>query len=174
MLVFQYGSNMSSARLNDATRLNGAASFCKLVSTVEPYDLAFTVWSHSNQCAAADIVPNPDGRSIIGVLYEIPDCLIARASAKSKGRKSLDAIEREGVNYRRTTIQLADFEGDRIRATTYVVRERRSGLKTSRDYAQHLVDGMVEHPFPDDYRRYVIRQIELNNPQLEGVFNCVY
>lgn len=170
MLVFQYGSNMSSERLNHVDRLNGDAKVVCVASTVDTYDFAFTVWSKTNECAAADIVPNPDGRTIMGVLYDIPGFLLTRDSARSCCRKSLDAIEGEGRNYRRIDIELLDPSGHKISATTYVVRERKEGLKTSRAYSQHIVDGLLEHGFPEEYRRYVICRIEQNNPELREAF----
>ncbi|GAA4441689.1 gamma-glutamylcyclotransferase [Bremerella cremea] len=169
MLVFQYGSNMSSARLNDSRRLNGAASIVGVVSTVETFDFGFTVHSTGNNCAAADIVASPNGRTIFGVLYDIPDELVTRQSAKSVGRKSLDAIEGEGGNYKRITIDVRDSDHNRISASTYVVRIRHSNLITSLEYAQHIVDGLKEHVFPKEYCEYVIEQIERCNPQLKGL-----
>ncbi len=171
MLVFQYGSNMSSARLNHSDRLNGDSQVISTSSTVEQFDLAFTVWSRSNKCAAADIVPSGTGRSIYGVLYDIPDYLIGRDTAKEEGRKSLDAIENEGTNYRRTSVNVITPTGDLKTAMTYVVLNRTYGLVTSKDYAQHIVDGLYEHIFPEEYRRYVMTQIEINNPGLKGLFD---
>jgi hypothetical protein len=98
-VVFQYGSNMSVRELNSADRLAGDARLIGVARTVEQYDLGFTVWSRRRNCAAADIIPSDTGRSIYGVLYEAPNYLLSRDTAN--GRRSLDAIEGEGVNYRR-------------------------------------------------------------------------
>ena len=172
MLVFQYGSNMSSERLNHSERLDGDAKVMGIASTVDTFDFAFTVWSETNKCAAADIVPNPDGRPILGVLYDIPDCLLSRASAKLCDRKSLDAIEGEGGNYRRCEIDLLDSNGQPVSAITYIVRKRREDLATSRAYSQHILDGLLEHGLPEEYRRYIIGRIEQNNPKLQGAFGA--
>ena len=43
--VFQYGSNMSSARLNDPGRPNGQANVQGIARTVRRYKFGFTVWS---------------------------------------------------------------------------------------------------------------------------------
>ncbi|MEK9138018.1 MAG: hypothetical protein AAB393_12905, partial [Bacteroidota bacterium] len=88
--VFQYGSNSSSRRLNSVGRLRGDARSLGLAQTVGQYDLGFTVWSKTNQCAAADLV-RAHGRHVWGVLYDIPDYLLSRGTAGS--RRSLDAIE---------------------------------------------------------------------------------
>lgn len=170
MLVFQYGSNISSERLNHEDRLRGDAKAISVVSTVKKFDIAFTVWSRTNNCAAADIVPNNKGRNIYGVLYEVPDYLIGRDSAKPDNRKSLDAIEGAGGNYERMEIAVILPDETEEFVTTYVVRERDFSLQTSREYAQHIINGLYEHNFPDDYRHYVVRKIEDNNPSLAGIF----
>lgn len=169
MRVFQYGSNMSSARLNHSERLNGEAKVIAVATTVEKFDLGFTVWSKTNQCAAADLVLSDAGREVYGVLYEVPDYLMSRESAKEEGKRSLDSIEGEGVNYTRTSIEV--LVGGRVEtAVTYIVLNRKEGLVTSREYAQHIMDGLDEHGFPADYRQYVVSRIEHNNPQLREVF----
>ena len=170
MLVFQYGSNISSPRLNHADRLNGDAKAVSIVSTVGNFHLEFNVWSISNNCAAADIVESEDGRPLMGVLYEIPDFLISREAAQPENRKSLDAIENQGVNYDRRSIRVIMPGGEIKSVITYVVINKRKGFKTSQQYAQHIVDGLKEHGFPQDYVEYVISTIEQNNKELAGVF----
>ena len=95
-LVFQYGSNLSSERINSDSRLKGDARPVGIAYTEDDFELDFSVWSKGNNCAAADIIPGA-GRKIWGVIYEIPDYLIERTSAKERDRKSLDAIE--GVDF---------------------------------------------------------------------------
>jgi cation transport regulator ChaC len=164
--VFQYGSNMSSARLNSADRLAGDAKVICVAKTVALYEFAFTVLSKSNKCAAADIVPSLDGQHIYGVLYEVPDFLIYRDSAKANNRNSMDSIEGEGKNYIRQTIELEKMDGSRLNALTYVVKDRRLDIKTSIHYVQHILDGLNENNMPEQYRRYVLRQIIANNSEL--------
>lgn len=166
-LVFQYGSNMSVARLNHADRLAGDAKPIGIATTVEPFELAFTVWSKTNTCAAADIIPDKAGRNIYGVVYDIPDFLLSRESAKKENKKSLDAIEGEGANYIRKTIQLIKTDGGQLSAITYVVKEPSTGHKTSMAYVQHILDGLKEHAMPDEYRQYVVSRIIQNNPGLQ-------
>ena len=165
-LVFQYGSNMSVARLNHQDRLAGDAKVSCVAKTVKPFEFAFTVWSKTNDCAAADIVPSEGGRSIFGVVYELPDFLLSRLSAKSHNRKSMDAIEGEGTNYVRQTIELEGSDGSKFNALTYVVKDRKTGIKTSMQYVQHIFDGLREHGIPEEYRRYVESQVTANNPDL--------
>lgn len=166
-LVFQYGSNMSVARLNGEDRLAGDAQPIGVVRTAESFDLMFTVWSKNNACAAADLVPSTTGRSIYGVLYEIPDFLLSRNTAKQRNRKSLDAIEGEGTNYIRVMIDLITEGGSTVSAITYLVKERRFDLKTSVAYVQHILLGLKQHDIPEEYGQYVRSKIIENNGDIE-------
>lgn len=167
-LVFQYGSNMSVARLNGADRLAGDARPICVARTVEPFDLMFTVWSKSNDCAAADLVPGTTGRSIYGVVYEVPDFLLSRDTAKQWNRKSLDAIEGEGTNYIRAMIDLIKDDGSTVRAITYLVKDRKAGLKTSLAYVRHILMGAKEHGIPDEHYQYIRSMIIENNSDLKN------
>jgi AIG2-like family len=163
-VVFQYGSNMSVRRINSKDRLGGAAKLIGAGRTVEPYELAFTVWSRTNNCAAADLIPTDAGRSIHGVLYDIPDCLLSRDTAKE--RRSLDPIEGEGGNYNRKHIEVVKPDGQKFMVLTYVLRNRKLGLKTSLAYVRHILCGLKEHDLPEDYFRYVLSRIIENNSEL--------
>lgn len=164
--IFQYGSNMCTDRLNHEDRLAGDAIVVEIARTVEPYELAFTVWSRTNKCAAADIVPRSDGRSIYGVVYDVPEYLLSPDTAKEKNRRSLDAIEGEGTNYQRERITLWGANERKLTAMTYVVKNRQPNLRTSLSYVQHILNGLEEHNIPEGYRQYVRAQIVLNNPDL--------
>jgi hypothetical protein len=163
-LVFQYGSNTHFDRLNANDRLRGDARPVGVACTKDSFELDFDVWSKGNKCAAADLMPGL-GRKIWGVLYEIPDYLIHRET--SGKRKSLDAIEGEGINYTRREIALTKLDGESIKAMTYVVRNRISGHKTSLEYASHIVIGLREHNVPSEYIDYVKERIVANNPSLK-------
>ena len=172
-LVFQYGSNMSVARINGKDRLAGAAQPICIARTVEPFDLMFTVWSKFNNCAAADLVPSKMGRSIYGVVYDVPDFLLSRDTAQRQNRRSLDEIEGEGINYVRTTINLIKDHESTFRGITYVVKVRRTGLKTSFAYVQHILHGLKEHNIPDEYCQYVRSKIIENNSDLRDALLTV-
>lgn len=165
-LVFQYGSNMSVARLNGDDRLAGDAKLSCVATTVEPFELVFSVWSRSNNCAAADLLPSRAGRNIYGVLYDVPDFLLSRHTAKEKGRKSLDAIEGEGANYVRAMIDVVTNNGATVRAMTYVAKNRQANLKTSAAYVNHILAGLNEHKMPEEYCQYVKSKIIENNGAL--------
>lgn len=166
-LVFQYGSNTLPSRLNGVERLCGAAKVLGLARTKERFVLSFDVWSRTNECAAANLRRDGRGRIVWGVLYEIPERFLGRATVP-EGRKSLDAIEGEGTNYVRAAIDVIDEEGDEARALTYLVREPRSGLRTSEAYVRHILTGLTEIGAPPNYLRYVERRVRLNNPELKG------
>jgi hypothetical protein len=162
-LVFQYGSNTLSARLNSPERLCGDAKDLGLVRTEENFELHFNVWSRGNNCAAADL-KRGSGRPIWGVLYDVPDGLIARDTAGN--RKSMDAIE--GSKYRRGPISVLRENGTRIEdlVLTYTVINPKSGLRTSLTYAAHIIRGLRGHAAPNDYLNYVKDRVVANNPQL--------
>ena len=166
-LVFQYGSNMSVERLNGEDRLAGDAKPICVAKTVEPFELVFSVWSKSNNCAAADLLPSKSGRTVYGVLYEVPDFLLSRDAAKQQSRKSLDAIEGEGTNYVRVTIDIITNEGETVRAITYLVKNRQTNLKTSAAYVSHILAGLSEHNMPEEYCQYVRSRIIENNGDLQ-------
>jgi len=163
-IVFQYGSNCDAQRLNSSDRLCGDANFIEIASTVDNFELDFTVFSKTNNCAAADIVPR-SGRKIWGVLYDIPDHLIKRETADQ--RKSLDAIEGEGVNYQRTTITVQRRDETTTPAITYIAKTRRVGLKTSLKYVEYIIKGLRGADVPNDYIEYVKQRVVENNPGLK-------
>jgi len=166
-LVFQYGSNMSSVRLNGDDRLAGDAKAVCVAMTVEPFELIFSVWSNSNDCAAADLLPSDTGRNIYGVLYEVPGFLLSRHTADERGRKSLDAIEGEGTNYDRKMIDIVTNDGTTVCAMTYLVKNHQTNLKTSAAYVSHILDGFREHEIPEEYCQYVRSKIIENNGDLK-------
>lgn len=162
-LVFQYGSNTSSARLNSPDRLNGDAKSLGLAYTMGQYDLGFTVFSSTNNCAAADLVRTP-GRKAWGVLYEIPDNLLSKNTAGN--RKSLEAIE--GPQYRKRKIRVCKVNAPDTQLTvwTYTVKTKQKGWKTSREYVNHILSGLYAHHAPADYIEHVKDRILNNNPDL--------
>ncbi len=162
-IVFQYGSNAESDRLNSINRLKGDARCIGMAYTDGDFELDFTTWSEGNQCAAADIVSGP-GRKIWGVLYEVPDQLIKRETSGS--RKSFDAVE--GKNYQRVGINLRHPDGSPVteHVITYVVKERQPNIRTSLDYVKHIIKGLRDNDAPDEYIEYVKKRATDNNPDL--------
>jgi gamma-glutamylcyclotransferase (GGCT)/AIG2-like uncharacterized protein YtfP len=169
---FQYGSNCSEMQINANDRLRGDAKFVGIAETAEEFELAFNVYSMGRGCAASDIVRKPGGK-VWGVLYEVPDHLISRDSASAHGRKSFDAIEGEGTNYKREAIQVCRRDGQALTAITYRVRAPQAGLRTSIDYVRHVVTGLREHDIPEEYVGKVKAIASENNPDIASVISAL-
>lgn len=167
VIVFQYGSNCLVSRINSSDRLNKKAKFLGVAKTVENYQLDFNVWSRNNECAAADIIKS--GRKTTwGVLYDVPDELMCRETAP-EGSTSFDEIEGEGINYRRHWLPVECPNGKQLIGLTYVVRcPSQRHLKTNKEYAQLIIDGLEEHikdGIPTEYIDEVKQIINNNNPK---------
>ena len=165
-IIFQYGSNLDSERLNSSQRLRGDARYLGLACTREPCELGFTVWSEGNGCAAADLIPG-GSQPAWGALYEIPDALIRRDTAGD--RPSMDSIENEGAEYRRTRIDVCHPDGQPVAAPvlTWLVAQRRYDLYTEFHYVRHILSGLFNKQVPADYLNRVRRNILDNNPRLQ-------
>lgn len=100
------------------------------------------------------------------MLYDVPDYLIYRHTAKAQKRKSFDQIEGEGTNYRRETIHVRRQNGDIVAALTYTVTNPKPGLKTNIDYVGHIVRGLRDHKVPDEYIAKVKTIAAENNPSI--------
>ena len=164
-LVFQYGSNVNGERLNACERLRGRAIDKGAAETVEPYRLAFDVWSTSNKCAAADLVRSGEHHAW-GVLFDVPDELLTRAT--SGPARSFDEIEAEGKNYRRSWLPVRDREGHLLIALTYVVIQPQVNIRTTLSYVRHILKGLQDHDVPPDYISRVKALAVENNPDLTG------
>ena len=164
-LVFQYGSNTSTARLNGDDRLLKAAGSLGLAITRDDYHLGFTYWSQKINCAAADLIPGA-GRKIYGVVYEIPEERIYRD--KGGGLMTLDEIKGEGTAHRRISIEvlLVELPEKPVLATTYVVKNPQEGLRTDLRYVEHIFRGLREHEAPEEYVEYVKQRAVASNPEL--------
>jgi cation transport regulator ChaC len=154
-LVFQYGSNCSSSRLNLPERLGGTAITRGVAQTVAKYDIAFNVWSQKNGCAASDLISaSGTGQRVWGVLYDIP-------VDRLRGRRTDDAntlAQIEGQRYEEKTVKVVMRENEELDAITFVVKpnERRSGLWTSAEYVGHIVNGLRAESAPEEYVQHVI------------------
>jgi hypothetical protein len=164
-LVFQYGSNCLESEINSQSRLCNDARFVGIAETVEDFELSFDVQSTGRRCAAADIVRKPGGKAW-GVLYEVPDWLINRETAKARSRKSFDEIEGEGTNYKREMIKVRCPDDKILSALTYTVKCPKTGLKTNADYVRHIVYGLREHGVSDGYIATLKTIAVSNNPDI--------
>jgi hypothetical protein len=152
-LVFQYGSNCTAGRLKGLARLNGHAEDLGLAQTVDDFGIAFDVYSHTNACAASDLVPTP-GQKAWGILYDIPDDFIH--GKRLDGKKTLAQIE--GPEYEEKRIRVHTEEGNELEAMTFLVKEdkRRTGIATSAAYVSWIIYGLREHGASEDYISHVL------------------
>ena len=161
--VFQYGSNCSEARLNSPDRLRGDARDLGLAETVDNYELDFDVWSTGNNCAASNLRLRGDAPAQ-GVLYEVPDYLMSRATAAPRGRRSFDQIE--GPAYRRQAIRVKKRDGTIVDAETYLVINPQPNQRTSADYVRYIVQGLRNHGADAAYIQKVKDIAARNNPAI--------
>lgn len=158
-VVFQYGSNTCTARLNAPSRLRGDATPIGKAQTVDDYEIFFNVFSQRNKCAASNICLH-QGRKVWGILYEISEELI---SGKPKGRKSLRQIE--GPKYSQKTIRVEKANGEQMDAITLlaVAENCQEGLSTAVWYVSWILYGLRSHGVDEDYIEHVrVRAIETN------------
>lgn len=146
-LIFQYGSNCSTERLNSPKRLDGAAEPRGRAQTVSEYEIAFDVWSDGNRCATADLIPaHETGLHAWGVLYETSE----------QGLKRLRKVE--GPHYEKKAIHIRNRAGEEMEATTFFVKctERQEGLWTSAEYVRYIVRGLRDREIPEEYTQHVL------------------
>ncbi len=162
--VFQYGSNCDEERLNSSDRLGGVACLLGKAQTEDNHEIAFDVWSHTNNCAAADLIRRGNTQAW-GVLYEIPDEFID-GPCRQDGRRTLEEIE--GKKYKKHHINVT-AEGQTHSAVTFLVKksERVSGKPTASAYVNHIVKGLRGNCVPEEYIDRVI-EVALENLDFSG------
>jgi len=164
-LLFQYGSNMSSRRLNDPNRLNGRAIPVG-VAVLEGWGIRFDLYSITNGCGVTDIVPAHD-ETAYGVLFEVPRELLIAPSGRRSRMDEIEGARADGTgNYARHLVYV--LKGDRhFQAYTYIGtqagRERFSRMtpgerRVSNRYFGHLLLGANEFGLADPYVTYLQQQ----------------
>ncbi|HLD05107.1 MAG TPA: gamma-glutamylcyclotransferase family protein [Candidatus Nanoarchaeia archaeon] len=139
--VFQYGSNL------DKTRLEKRVGSVKDLGRHElpGFRLTFDIFSTGNNCAAANITPDHDGR-VVGRVYELTPEQLARLDR-------VEGVLGEVGNYKR--ISLAGG------LETYVATESRRDVARCRayppsdEYLNHIIRGLGEIGAEEDYVRQV-------------------
>ncbi len=164
ILLFQYGSNMNSRRLNSRVRLRGAAKPLGK-SILDGWGIRFDVFSKREGCGVTNMVRSRRER-VTGVLYTVPYALVVAPRGE---RSIMDRIEGAGQgiksNYERRTVWV---RVGRIhhRAETYVgsaagrarfLEKSREDQRVGRKYFDHLVKGAREFRIPRSYVRYLQR-----------------
>jgi hypothetical protein len=92
-------------------------------------------------------------------------------------RRTLDAIEGEGGNYSRDTINLRDKNGQAVHGSvfTYIGRDRKAGIRTSSEYVSFILQGHAEHrAIPIEYVEYVRARALANNPGLQLSLTLIF
>jgi gamma-glutamylcyclotransferase (GGCT)/AIG2-like uncharacterized protein YtfP len=164
VFLFQYGSNMSPARLNGSERLNGRAKAIS-AARLDRWGIRFDLYSKTNDSAVTDIVPAP-GEHVLGVLFELPEEALAVMDR-------IEGVRADGTgNYQRANVEISLLpNGETVTAVTYVGTEagRARFLKGSADrqvvkpaYFEHLLSGARHFSFATDYLRYLSRQAEFS------------
>jgi gamma-glutamylcyclotransferase (GGCT)/AIG2-like uncharacterized protein YtfP len=143
MKYFAYGSNLDLMQM--AQRCPGA----KVIGVAQLADhrICFPRRSPVRGCAVASIEPHP-GEIIWGVIYELDTDDLKRLDA----REGYDPINLGAVNrYERKDIVVQRKPGENVDAVAYVALREDNPGRPSVDYMKHIIDGAVEHAFPDAY-----------------------
>lgn len=143
---FSYGSNLSSRRMQ--SRIAGARPLC--TARLHGHQLAFHKCSardHSAKCdawhtgRAADVV--------MGVVYEVHPA----------DRPVLDRIEGAGFGYEVAVKTLYLDSGESLDAFLYCATDIDAQLRPYEWYREHVLVGLREHAFPEEYVR-MVEQVE--------------
>ncbi len=131
--LFAYGSNMATSEVGPEARFVG-------VARLDGYELGFRRRSIRWGGGAADIVPSA-GRSVWGVLWELPAQVLA----------ALDAKEGAGFAYRRRSV-VVDLSGQELTAIAYdVIDKEPEDVPPTPEYLGLLAGAAREAGLPDDY-----------------------
>ncbi len=136
---FAYGSNMDQDQMRERcpdAKLLGVAS-------LPDYRLAFTIYSPTRKCGCADILPSV-GETVYGLLYEMTDSAM----------KAMDEFEGHPVHYRRIEI-LVEKDGMPVRAYSYEVVRKITGLMPSDDYLLLITNAARKFNFPRWYQKHL-------------------
>jgi len=165
-IIFQYGSNTDTRRLNANDRLNTQARSMGLASTIDPYIFKLGVPSDRHGCTAT--IERGGEDCVWGVLYKVPEYLVERDTQTPQRWKSLDQIEAEGRNTRRVIIRVRRVDGEELSAISYVGMRTQEGLITTAQYGTFILQGLKSHGAPVEYIEKVREVIIGNNPDIGG------
>jgi gamma-glutamylcyclotransferase (GGCT)/AIG2-like uncharacterized protein YtfP len=129
-------------------------------------ETALQIFARIRLCPRDTLQTESRGNKVWGALYDVPDFLIERKTAAAQNRKSLDAIEGEGRNYKRETIAVRRDSGPTVTALTYRVQNPKSDLKTTLEYVGYIVTGLRERGVREDYIEHVKKLAQANNPAI--------
>jgi gamma-glutamylcyclotransferase (GGCT)/AIG2-like uncharacterized protein YtfP len=154
---------MNEERLNSSDRLNGSAKFVG-TALKRGYKLSFT---HTNKdgFGVSDIVEaNPD-EYVIGCLFEIPADLLEKLD-KVEGVKA-KAYKRVNMPVLKITENEPLDSSSSTDVLTYVVIDKEEQPKTTVEYANHILKGIIDHKMGEAYFEMTKNAIIGNNPDIE-------
>jgi hypothetical protein len=140
ILHFAYGSNMSTARLEERigpVRQRGNAK-------LEGHEIRFD--KKSDDLSGKTNVVASEGSVVFGVLYELTPLQLAKLAEFETGYAEQGVIVHTG--------------DAQLRARTFVARKSTPGLRPTRGYLNHLIVGAREHQLPAGYIR-VLETVEV-------------
>jgi len=131
---FAYGSNMNPARLADRRLKESAVQMGpRIGGRLDGWRLVFNKIARQPAGAAAGNIVETPGEIVHGTLNRMPDA----------GLAVLDIWEGvAGGHYRRQTVPVMRADtGATVEAVTYIALRVGEGLKPTREYLGHLLDG---------------------------------
>ena len=175
--LFQYGSNMSSGRLQSKVnkyRHNFAPTGtreqirCLGRGRLSGWRFTLDLYSVGQNCLVADIIAGSAEDQVWGVVYKLDRELVDRTDGQ---RSVLDRIEghrptSNPENYRPRIVRL-ELGGARVSAITYVgtedarrrCREEHHDARVDSQYAAAVLDGAANADLPSDYQAFLRREL---------------
>lgn len=132
---FAYASNMNRAQF----RTRAPLVLEEINAELKNYELVFNKKVRGGTASAN--IQQSSGKSVLGVLYRIPEISF----------KSLDRYEGAPVHYRRIEVKVNAADGREISAQVFIATKVEKGLKPAGHYVQTILTGAEEHGFPGDY-----------------------
>lgn len=137
LLVFSYGSNMLTARIQE--RCHSAS--CLGVAELRGYELRWHKRSRKDGSAKCDVIATQeDGARVYGVVYALP----------LSEKPGLDDAEGLGFGYDEIQVSVV-VDGGRTDALCYTATDIDSRLKPYTWYVALVVGGARQHGLPPDY-----------------------
>lgn len=151
ILVFAYGSNMLSARIQERCPSAQAVRVARLPG----FELAWHKRS-TDGSGKCDVVARTPGSAVFGVVYAVP----------RSEKAGLDRAEGLGAGYdeRAASVWLQDNPMDVV---LYVATDTDAALRPYTWYRELVVAGAREHGLPYDYLRILHTAAAIEDPDRE-------
>lgn len=134
MYYYAYGSNMEKARLEQ--RLGQVIDLG--IGIAEGFQILFNKESSLDGTGKTNIIPIADDL-VLGVVFDLTE-------------EQFTILDRNEGGYHRDTVEV-NLNGTYVIAQTYFANPNRinNNLIPTRDYLAHLINGAIEHNFPQFY-----------------------